>query len=181
MRSEQRAMGITDSAGGYAALPYNLDPSIILTNSGTINPLRTVARIVTTTTDTWRGVTSAGSTASWDDEAEEVSDDSPTLASPSIGIHRLQAFVPFSREIEQDWAGPSLAQELAMVLTEAADRLMSTGYTVGSGTGEPKGVITAVSAVSGSVVAPATAETFASADVYSVIEALPARWRPRAQ
>lgn len=181
LKSMERAMSLTDASGGYGTLPYQLDPTIILDNSGTINPIRSVARRVTTVTDKWRGVTSVGSTASWDAEAAEVSDDSPTLAQPEISIHRLQAFIPFSRELEQDWAGPALAQELSKVLMDAADRLMSTAFTTGSGTGQPKGLITAVAADSGSVVSPTTAEVFASADVYSTIEALPARWRPNAR
>ncbi len=186
LRAEQRAMSTGDSAGGYGALPFQLDPTVILTNAGTVSPLREVSRVVTTLTDKWRAVTSAGATASWDDEAEEVSDDAPPFASPEIAVHRLSAFVPFSREIEQDYGqgavpSASLAQELSKVLLDASNRLMSQAYTVGSGVAEPKGVITAVAAAGGSVVSPTVAEQFGAPDVYATIEALPPRWRDSAR
>jgi predicted phage gp36 major capsid-like protein len=65
---------LTDNAGGYA-VPALLDPSIILTSDGSVNPMRQVSRIVTGIDDTWRGVSSAGITASWDSEGIEASDD----------------------------------------------------------------------------------------------------------
>jgi predicted phage gp36 major capsid-like protein len=40
--------------------------------------------VVQIATDSWNGVTSAGVTAHWLDEAAEVSDDSPSLAQPHI-------------------------------------------------------------------------------------------------
>ena len=79
-KQAQRAMSIgTDSAGGFL-LPTHLDPQILLSNAGAVDPIRQLARVETIATDTWNGVSSAGVTASWDAEATEVSDDSPTLA-----------------------------------------------------------------------------------------------------
>ena len=61
-------------------------------------------------TSEWKGVSSAGVTASWDPEATEVSDDSPTLAQPVARAEKGAVFVPFSIEIGQDWTW--LQQEL---------------------------------------------------------------------
>jgi predicted phage gp36 major capsid-like protein len=38
LKGEQRAMSLTDSAGGYL-VPFELDPTVILTSSGSTNPL----------------------------------------------------------------------------------------------------------------------------------------------
>ena len=58
----------TDAAGGFA-VPFTLDPSIMLTSNGALNPIRQVARVFTIATDKWKGVSSAGVTASYDAEA----------------------------------------------------------------------------------------------------------------
>jgi HK97 family phage major capsid protein len=55
--------------------------------------MRSVARVETTVGDTKYFITSAGVTASWDAEAAEVSDDSPTLAQPSVPVYKAAAFI----------------------------------------------------------------------------------------
>ena len=75
----QRAMSIgTNSAGGYA-VPFVLDPSIIITGTGAINPMRKLATVKQVPAGNWHGVTGAQVVASWDAEATAVSDDTPTL------------------------------------------------------------------------------------------------------
>lgn len=178
VQTEQRSMSLTDSAGGYM-VPLTLDPAVLLTSNGSINPLRSLARVVQTVSDTWQGVTSAGVTAEWTAEAAEMADASPTLGSPSIPVFKGDAFVPFSFEVEGD--AVNFLSELGKLLVDGAEQLNATAYTTGSGTGQPKGVITSVAAVSGSLVAPGTAETLAAGDVYSVQNALPPRFQPNAQ
>ncbi|AFC44581.1 hypothetical protein OCU_33620 [Mycobacterium intracellulare ATCC 13950] len=177
VQAEQRAMSLTDSAGGYM-VPLTLDPTIMLTSDGSTNPLRQISRVAQTTSDTWQGVTSAGVTAEWTAEAAEVADASPTLDGPSIPVSKGDAFVPFSFEVEGDALG--FMQELSKLLADAADQLTATAYTTGSGSGQPTGVITAVAAASGSLVSPKTAETLSPDDVYAVQNALPPRFQPRA-
>lgn len=168
---EARAASLSDSAGGYA-VPFTLDPTVILTNSGVQNPIRQLAKTVTIVTDTWNGVSSAGVTASWDAEGAEVSDDAPTLAQPSIPAHKAQAFVPFSVEVGGDWE--AFAHEVRQLMFDARDRLEGVAHMTGSGSGQPTGIVTAL-AGGGSVVTPTTGETFAWADVGKVARALPAR------
>ena len=64
----------TDASGGYL-MPFTLDPTIILTNNGVVNPIRQLATVNSVATDNWQGITSAGVTASYDAEESEVSDD----------------------------------------------------------------------------------------------------------
>lgn len=167
-----RAMSLTDNAGGYL-VPFQLDPTVILTASGSVNQVRQVARVVTATGDTWNGVSSAGVTASWDAEAAQVSDDSPSLASPSVPVHKGQAYVQVSHEVAAD--APTLADEIAKMIAFEKDRLESVAFVTGSGTGEPTGIITALTGGS-SVVSSAATDTFALGDVYALDAALPARF-----
>lgn len=176
VQSELRAMSLTDANGGYM-VPLSLDPSIILTSAGSINPLRQISRVVQTVTDSWQGVSSAGVTAEWIAEGAEVADASPTVGDEPIPVHKGDAFVPFSFEIGDDT--PNFVQELRTLLVDAADQLQATAFTTGSGTGQPTGIVTALAGTS-SVVSPAVAETFATADVYALLEAVPPRFRANA-
>lgn len=171
----ERAQSLTNNAGGYA-VPFTLDPTVLLTNNGTANPVRELANVVQITTDQWNGVSSAGVTASWDGEAGEVSDDGMTLAQPSIDVEKAQAFVPFSIEIGEDWA--QIETEVRTALMDAKDRLEATAFINGAGSGsnQPTGIIVELDGGS-SEVTPGTAETFAVGDVYKVLSALPPRYR----
>ncbi|MFE0132050.1 phage major capsid protein [Streptomyces sp. NPDC059037] len=175
-KTVQRAMSLTDSAGGFM-VPFTLDPSIILTNTGSANPLRRLARVVTTATDSWSGITSAGVIAHWDPEATETTDDSPTVAQPTITPYKGVAFVSASFEIAAD---SNIGEQLGEVITDAFDNLETQAFTLGTGSGQPRGIITAVSAVPGSVVTDA-GTAYATGQPYAVQNALPPRWRPRAQ
>jgi HK97 family phage major capsid protein len=173
------ALALADANGGYA-VPALLDPSVIFTGSGTANPMRQVARIVTGIDDTWRGVTSAGITASWDSEAIEVSDDGPTLGQATVVSHKGAAFVPFSVEIEGDWTG--LAAEMSTLFAEAKDVLETAGFATGSGTADnPYGILTDLFAASGTVgVLPTTDGQFGAVDVRNVFGQLGPRYRTNA-
>lgn len=177
VQTEQRAMSTTDNLGGYM-IPLTLDPAIRLTSGGSINPLRQISRVVQTATDTWQGITSAGVTAEWTAEAAEVADASPTLAGPSIPVFKGDAFVPFSFEVQGDAVG--FMSELGTLLTDGAEQLCNTAFTTGSGTGTPKGIITALSGSASQIDTAATA-TLASGDVYSLQNALPPRFQANAQ
>ena len=165
-----RGLQITaDASGGYL-MPFTLDPTIILTNNGVINPVRELATVQTVATDNWQGVSTAGVTASYDAEESEVSDDTPTLAQPTIAIHQGQAFVPFSVQAEDDL--DALAEEVAMMFADAKDRLELNAFTLGTGTGQPFGFVTEATTV-----ASTAADTYAVADVYKLQQNVAARHR----
>lgn len=177
MVQSERALGSANSAGGYL-LPMVLDPAVRLSSGGSTDPMRQVARVVTCIGNAWHGVTSEGVTAEWHAEANEMADASPTFGQPKIDVHAADAFVPFSYEIEQDAA--NLHQELALLLADAAQQLQATAFTTGTGTGQPKGIITALAAATGSKVNPTTAETITATDLYNLQSALPPRFQPGA-
>jgi HK97 family phage major capsid protein len=168
-----RAMSLTDSAGGYL-IPFQLDPTVIITANGSVNQIRLAARQVVAISDTWNGVSAAAVSWSYDAEAAEVSDDAPTFAGPSIPIYKAQGFVPISLEAMMDAANAT--QEIGRLLAFGKDVLEASSFAIGSGVGQPTGIVTALTGTA-SVVNTATSDVFALADVYSLQGALPARYR----
>jgi HK97 family phage major capsid protein len=177
---EQRAIAIgTNTQGGFM-VPTVIDPTFIYTNDGSSAAIRQLARVVTLTgaANAVTGVATAGITASWDAELEEVSDDAPELSSPSVPIHRAQAFVPYSIESDQDI--PGLTDQLRGALADAKDRLEGAAFATGSGSGEPTGIFTALDANTNVELTTTTAATVGLVDLHAVYRALPVRWRSRA-
>ena len=172
---------ITDANGGYL-VPTHLDPSVILTNSGSSNALRAVSRVVTLTRpgdNTWNGVTSAGVTASFDATLTEVSDDTPTFGNAPIQTHKAQAFVQAAFEAEDDIAG--LATEILMMFADAKDRLEGAAHCTGSGSDAPYGIFTALDANTNVELTTATAATLAKVDLDAAYQAVPVRFRGRSK
>ncbi len=176
--NEYRAMSEnTTTAGGYG-LPVFIDPSIILTAQESDNPFLQLARQVPVTTNVWKGVSSAGVSWSFDTEAAQVSDDSPTLAQPSVTVHMARGFIPYSIEVGQDY--PSFAEEMSGLLAAGYDELLVDKFTQGSGSGEPMGLLTALSANTNVRVVIGGAPTIGTGDPYKVWKALPQKYRRRA-
>lgn len=171
-----RSLSLTDSAGGYL-VPFQLDPTVIVTANGSRNDIRKVARQVVATGDVWNGVSAGAVAWSWDAEASQVSDDSPTFAQPSIPVYKAAGFVPVSIEALQDMANG--AAEVARLLAEGREILEAGAFAIGSGSGQPTGVVTGLVG-SGSIVNSATTDTLAVGDLYAVQGGLPARYRANA-
>lgn len=173
---EMRALSTAGSGGGFA-VPFALDPTLIHASNFSVNPYRAIARVVTITgANTWEGVTSGAITATYQVEGGTVSDNSPTLLQPTATVQRCSAFVPYSFEIEGDWA--ALGSEMAQLFADAKDDVEAVKFTTGSGTAEPQGVITG--ATTANRVQTIGTAAFAVGDVYAVEAALAPRWRPRA-
>ncbi|MFT7023756.1 MAG: HK97 family phage major capsid protein [Rhodococcus sp. (in: high G+C Gram-positive bacteria)] len=173
-----RAMQIDTGTGSYA-LPISLDPAIALTNDGSSNPLRRIARVVQITGSEYRGISSAGVTSEWLPESQEAADASPVLVQPIIKAEKGAAFVPFSYEFQQDALG--FMNQLGALLADGADQLQAEAFMLGSGTDEPRGLITALVAAGGSVIVSGTGEALNAADFYTVQNALGARYSAGAQ
>ncbi|MEV6876013.1 phage major capsid protein [Amycolatopsis sp. NPDC051128] len=175
-QSLARAMSLTDASGGYL-IPFQLDPTVILTSDGSTNPLRQIARTVVATGDVWNGVSSAGITAGWLAEAAENSDNAPTLAQPSINVYKQSAFVPVSVESYDDMANG--AAEVTSLLFDAADQVDSQAFILGTGSAQPFGIVTAL--VGTASVVSLTGGTLDAVDFTSTQEALGPRFQPNAQ
>lgn len=175
----KRAMSVgTPGAGGYA-VPVVIDPTIILTAQGSDNPILSRARVETITNDTWKGLTSAGVTWKFGAEASASTDNSPTIAQPSVDTHRADGFIPFSIEIGMDW--PGFAERMSDLLGSGYDELLAEKLTTGTGADTPIGVLSRLAAQTSPDVSTevATAGTIAPADVYNLWARIPQRHRRR--
>jgi HK97 family phage major capsid protein len=170
----ERAMSLTTTSGGFA-VPFVLDPTIIQTGSGAINPYRDIGNVINITVDEWRGVSSDGVTAAFAAEAAVATDASPTLAQPVVSTEKAFAFIPFSIEIGMDWG--AFASEMAGMVQDAKDVLEATKFALGSGTNEPFGVITGAT----TVFTASNTNALVVADIYGVHNALGPRFRRNAK
>lgn len=177
---ERAALAIGAVGTGGAAVPYQLDPTIIPTSNSSVNPFRAISRVEPIVgTNEWRAVTSGDVTARYSQEAAEVGgsgsgDDAPTLAQPAIIAERADSFIRFSREVSQDWG--SMQAELAKLLQEAKDNLEADKFLTGLGHTtyfEPQGVLVGAT----TTVETAAANAFGVSDIYAVEEALGSRFR----
>lgn len=177
---ERAAVAVgTNTQGGYL-VPTHLDPTLILTNSGSANIMRGLASVSTLSQaqgNTWHGVTTAGVTASWDAEATEVSDDSPSFGTVGISTYKPQALVQATIEAFEDIAG--LTSDVMMLFADARDRLEGAAHMVGTGSGQPKGIFVALDASTTVEITSTTAAVIGEVDVHALYKGVPQRWRGR--
>jgi len=176
---ERAALTIGTNANGGFLVPTHLDPTIILTNDGSTNAIRQIARVVTLTEgSSWNGITSAGVTASFDALGAEVSDDSPNnFARPNIPVHKAQALVQAYIEAFEDING--LASDVVMMFSDAKDRLEGAAHCTGSGSNQPTGIFTALDANTNVEVTSTTAATIGLVDLQGLKRAVGQRFRGR--
>jgi HK97 family phage major capsid protein len=171
----ERALAIGEGSTGGFAVPLSLDPTVLLTNDGAINPIRDLATVSTISGTTWQGVSSAGVKAEFAAEAASAKDGAPTLGQPEITPEKATIYVPYSIESALDW--PGLAAELGKLFADARSVKEAEVFAVGKGSENiPQGLVTGAT----KVVETKTKEVIAPADVYALQEALAPRWQPRA-
>lgn len=178
----ERALSEGSGPSGQYALPFDLDPSVMQISNGVLNPMRDIARVVTTGAYQWRGIVSQGVVAHYQAEASEVTDDGLTFGQPIITPARMSVWVPVSFELFDDWA--SLQQQLATMVADAKDVAESAAFLNGTGSNEPTGLLAIgqTNALSTSQrVQTATANTLAVGDLYAATQAVPPRWQASAE
>lgn len=175
---ERAAIAVGTSTQGGLLVPTHLDPTLIITNDGTANVIRQLARVVTLTREnTWNGATTAGSDFSWDTELTEVSDDSPTFAQPSIPTYVGAGFVQASYQAFEDIE--NLASDVAVLLGDGRDRLEAAAHATGTGSDQPTGIFTALDANTNVEITSTTAATIGLVDLQAIKRGVPQRWRGR--
>jgi len=158
------AMSLTAGNGGYS-LPTLLDPTLIHTGTATKNPIRRLSRVESGTQNVWHGVTVSNVTTYWKSEGSAFTDGSPTTGGPSVTAALLSAYAIGSYEIFED---SSLLSQLPGVIAESFDYAEGTAFVSGSGSGAPKGIITAISGTAGSTVTATTRSSFTTASAVDV-------------
>jgi HK97 family phage major capsid protein len=167
-------------SGTGVAVPFTLDPTIILTSDGATNPLRQMCRVETITGKAWEGVTSAGITVGRLGEALPSTDNAPSLAQPVVTPTTVRGFVPFSVESDQDWT--QLRSEMTRLLMDAKDVEEATSFVTGSGTAPAAAGIQATLTTASNVnEGQGSAPTFTASAIYLMENSLPPRFTPRAQ
>jgi HK97 family phage major capsid protein len=172
--TEQRAFSLSSTG---LPVPYVLDPTVLPVSNSVVNPLRAISSVEQIVgANEWRGLTAGAVTASRVAEATEATDNTPTLAQPTIPTSKAHCFIPFSIESGQDWNGMDSA--LARLIADAKDDEEATAFAVGNGTPpNPSGVVTGATGTT-----PAsTGLTITAANLYALEGALAPRFRPRAQ
>ncbi len=170
---EERALATSTNY----AVPSTVDPTLVLTSNGVINPVRQIARVITITGNTWSGVSTAGVSAAYAAESATVADGSPTLSQPAANVEKAHAFIKYPIEVGEDWG--ALQAEMARLFADAKDTLESSKFLrgLGHGSNEPEGLLVGTST---GTVQTATASVMGVADIYSTMAALAPRWRARA-
>lgn len=171
----------SDANGGFA-IPVTIDPTFVLTTDGAVNPLRDgMARVETITTKQWSPVTTGGVTASYAVETAAASDAAPgDVASPAITPIRAHVSVDFSAEYSEDYGPAAIASEVGRLIADAKNVLEAEKFVNGNGSGEPLGIVFALSG-GASAVPSAADNVFALTDVDSVEGDLGDRFIARAQ
>jgi HK97 family phage major capsid protein len=176
---EARTALTTAGASGAIHAPYWLDPSLIVTNAGIVDPMRAVSRSATITgTDKWTPPFTSGVTAGYIGENAAFTDNTPTFTSTSIQTYQAGAWVLASFQSAED---SNVARELGMLFADAKQRFEGGQFATGPGSSAMQGIAVfasnATSVVAGSSGAANAAE-LVPADIYGLREALSARWRP---
>lgn len=169
-----RAMSLVDATGGYL-VPFQLDPTVIITSAGSLNQIRRIARQVIATGDIWNGISAGQVTWAFAAEATQASDNAPAFVQPSINVFKAQGFVPISIEALEDEA--NVTQEVARLLAFGKETLEAQKFITGSGSGEPFGVVTALT---GSASELQQAAALPITSIYGLDNGLPARYRGNA-
>jgi HK97 family phage major capsid protein len=172
---ETRAALTTGSTG--FPLPLTVDPSIILTGTGALNPVRDVSSVITVGTHDWQGVSSDGVTAAYVQEGTEATDATPALVGPKISTQQGRAFVQFTIEAGQD--DPSLQNELTQLVVDARNVVDATMFLTGTGSNQPSGILN-IGGTNGLTttqrVQTNTVATYAVGDPWLLKAAVPARF-----
>ncbi|MEY4338751.1 MAG: hypothetical protein RLZ14_601 [Actinomycetota bacterium] len=176
---ERAAVAVGTNTQGGLLVPTHLDPSIIISNTGTTNVVRQLSRVVTLTDGKqWNGVTSAGVTASFDAELAEVSDDSPSFTAAGVPLYTARALVQASVEAYEDIAG--LPSEVLGMFADAKDRLEAAAHCTGTGSGQPFGIFVAITNSGSQAIVSTTAATIGLVDLLAVKTSLGPRFRRNA-
>jgi HK97 family phage major capsid protein len=168
-------LNLGESDTGSLAVPFQLDPTVILVSNGAINPLRQISRVERITGKEFDLVTSTGVTVSRKAEFAAETSVAPTLVQPTLQPKRVSAWIPFSVELEGDWTG--LQASMMSLLSDAKDVEESTSFTLGAGTGVTAGGVVTLQAGGSLVTLTGGVATLSFKDPETLESAMAPRFR----
>jgi HK97 family phage major capsid protein len=173
--AEERSAGEGGSFG--LAIPVMISPEVITGGALDDASIFSVARVVSTTTNVWKGVASTGGPGfSLPGEGVVVGDGSPAFTQPTLNIFTLSDFLPYSIEVGQDF--PGFADEMTSVFkANYLDRVSKDTAQGAGGTSAPQGIFTGLVGVTSSTVHVTTSGTIGAVDVRKAWATLPERMR----
>lgn len=106
------------------------------------SPIRQLARVETISTDSLDVIEDSGeAAASWTTETGAVSEtNSPQIGKHNIAVHEMYAQPKATQKLVDD-ASIDIEQWIAEKVAEKFARLEATGFISGTGTGQPKGIL----------------------------------------
>lgn len=163
-----RGIVLGTGAGDYP-VPLSVEPAVVPDLDGAHTALLDAVNTIRTTDTEARVSSSASNTAEWLAQATEGTDQAPTLAETTIRTHKATSTIPYSVEIGED--ASELADRLGQLIRESITELLARAVLVGTGTGEPTGLVTALDGTSSEVAPGGT--TLADDDIRALSGALP--------
>lgn len=177
---EQRALVVGTGTSAGNMVPTHLDPTIMLTNAGSLNPIRRIARVESLPSpgpNVWNGLTSAGVSVTWGSEAGVYTESSPVNVNPSIGVFKGMLHTKATEEALEDVAG--LGATVLTMFADAKDRAESAVFITGDGTTQAQGILTALDANTNVELANGTGGSIALADITNTMHGVAVRWKGR--
>jgi len=173
---ESREVRTALATTGYV-LPVGLDPFVVIANAGSASPLRELAEVVTTATDTYRKIKSSGATAEWKVEGVQAADGTPGATEVEIALFSATCDATFSYEVQR--SALDLVDQLGRVIADAILMQLNVAYVTGNGTTAPQGLVTGLAGTA-SEINTTGSETYDKTDPTRMQAALGARYSPRA-
>lgn len=174
---EARAM--TEGGSGGLGVPYDLDPTLVITAGGVaVAQILSVCRQVITTSDAWHYWSGPSTGFVTQAEGAVAADETPTFGGATdIPVYAARDYLPFSIEFgmdQPDWAANAL-----QMFGNAYNEFISVKTATGSGSSDVTGLFTrmANTTTSPSHVTCTTAGSLSATDVRNVWGALPERYR----
>ena len=166
----------TDADGGYL-VPEEFERQIV-TTLDEANVIRSLAKVITTSSERKIPVTSSHSVAQWTPENGNYQESNPTFEQKQIDAYKLTDLIRISQELLQDSAF-NLESYIADQFARAFGIAEEQAFCTGTGIGQPTGIFTENGGQVGVTTASATAITVD--ELISLIYSLKSPYRRNAK
>ena len=150
-------------------------PVADLTSPFLMSDLRSAARVVVATGETYHVPQAQNVQYNFQSEGAEAADAAPPFGQSTIRNWMARAFLPLSIEAMNDFQ--NLEEGIARLLAAGQSDCEARAFVQGSGIEEPMGLVSSLAATANSVVNTATSGVFSLGDLYTLQASLSAHYR----